>query len=103
MAKCIACRYKIPESRSKHFNRSQFSRKVLPVLVPGNLAAKSAVNCRSCRAAEFAQIRKRMADLVHAGRLVYREDVQHGFENAPATLQRLFSGSNRGKQILAVA
>ena len=54
-------------------------------------------------AAEFPQIRKRMADLVHAGRLVYREDVQHGFENAPATLQRLFSGSNRGKQILAVA
>jgi NADPH-dependent curcumin reductase CurA len=54
-------------------------------------------------AAEFPSIRKRMADLVHAGRLVYREDVQHGFENAPATLQRLFSGSNRGKQILAVA
>jgi NADPH-dependent curcumin reductase CurA len=53
-------------------------------------------------ASEFPQIRKRMADLVHAGRLVYREDVQHGFENAPATLQRLFSGSNRGKQILAV-
>jgi NADPH-dependent curcumin reductase CurA len=54
-------------------------------------------------AAEFPQIRKRIADLVHGGRLVYREDVQHGFENAPATLQRLFSGSNRGKQILALA
>ena len=54
-------------------------------------------------AAEFPQIRKRIADLVHSGRLVYREDVQHGFENAPATLQRLFSGSNRGKQILALA
>ena len=54
-------------------------------------------------AAEFPQIRKRIVDLVHSERLVYREDVQHGFEDAPATLQRLFSGSNRGKQILALA
>lgn len=53
--------------------------------------------------AEFPLIRGRIAELVQAGRLVYREDVQHGFENAPATLGRLFSGSNRGKQILAVA
>ena len=54
-------------------------------------------------AAEFPKIRKRIADLVHGKRVIYREDVQHGFENAPATLQRLFSGSNRGKQILVVA
>lgn len=51
-------------------------------------------------ASEFPAIRKRMAALVHDGRLRYREDVQHGFENAPATLQRLFSGANRGKQLL---
>jgi NADPH-dependent curcumin reductase CurA len=54
-------------------------------------------------ASEFPGIRKRLAGFVNDGRLVYREDVQHGFENAPATLQRLFNGDNRGKQILEVA
>lgn len=53
-------------------------------------------------ASEFPGIRKRLAEFVTNGQLVYREDVQHGFENAPAALQRLFSGANRGKQILAV-
>lgn len=51
-------------------------------------------------AAEFPLIRARLERLVHAGRLTYREDVQHGFENAPSTLKRLFSGQNRGKQLL---
>ena len=49
---------------------------------------------------EFPGIRQRMVRLVNEGRLKYREDMQHGFENAPATLQRLFSGANRGKQWL---
>ncbi|MGQ2936842.1 MAG: NADP-dependent oxidoreductase, partial [Sphingopyxis sp.] len=51
-------------------------------------------------AAEFPLIRKRLAGLVKDGRLTYREDIQHGFENAPQTMQRLFSGANRGKQML---
>lgn len=51
-------------------------------------------------ASEFPAIRQRVASLVNEGRLKYREDVQHGFENAPQTLQRLFSGANRGKQLL---
>ena len=51
-------------------------------------------------AAEFPAIRKRLEGFVHDGRLTYREDVQQGFENAPATLKRLFSGQNRGKQLL---
>lgn len=51
-------------------------------------------------AAEFPEIRKRLERFVLDGRLTYREDVQHGFENAPATLKRLFSGENRGKQLL---
>ncbi len=51
-------------------------------------------------AAEFPAIRERVAAMVNDGRLVYREDVQHGFESAPATLQRLFSGKNMGKQLL---
>jgi NADPH-dependent curcumin reductase CurA len=51
-------------------------------------------------AAEFPAIRKRLEGFVQDGRLAYREDVQQGFENAPATLKRLFSGQNRGKQLL---
>ena len=51
---------------------------------------------------EFPAIRDRLATLVTTGRLNYREDIQHGFENAPATLNRLFSGANRGKQLLAL-
>ena len=53
-------------------------------------------------AAEFPALRRRLASFAAEGRLTYREDVQHGFENAPATLQRLFSGANRGKQLLAL-
>ena len=49
---------------------------------------------------EFPEIRRRLVKWVKDGKLAYREDVQHGFENAPATLQRLFSGSNKGKQLL---
>ena len=49
---------------------------------------------------EFPAIRKRMVDFIKQGRLTYREDIQTGFENAPATLQRLFSGANKGKQLL---
>ena len=49
---------------------------------------------------EFAAIRKRLETFVQQGKLAYREDIQHGFENAPATLRRLFSGENRGKQLL---
>lgn len=51
-------------------------------------------------ASEFPVIRKRLEGFVQDGRLTYREDVQQGFENAPATLKRLFGGQNRGKQLL---
>ena len=53
-------------------------------------------------AAEFPAIRQRLASFVADGRLAYREDIQQGFENAPATLRRLFTGANRGKQLLAL-
>ena len=36
------------------------------------------------------------------GKLNERIDVQDGLENAPATLRRLFSGANEGKQLLRV-
>lgn len=51
-------------------------------------------------AGEFPELRRRLAGLVGSGAIRYREDEQHGFENAPETLKRLFSGANRGKQIL---
>jgi NADPH-dependent curcumin reductase CurA len=51
-------------------------------------------------ASEFPDIRKRLVKWVQEGKLAYREDIQHGFENAPATLQRLFVGANKGKQLL---
>lgn len=53
-------------------------------------------------AAEFPAIRQRLAGFVHEGKIAYREDIQHGFENAPATLRRLFDGKNLGKQMLAL-
>ena len=51
-------------------------------------------------ASEFPGIRKRLEGFVKDGSLKYQEDIQHGFENAPQTLQRLFGGLNRGKQML---
>lgn len=51
-------------------------------------------------AAEFPAIRKRLEGFVKEGKLAYQEDIQHGFENAPDTLKRLFVGANRGKQLL---
>jgi NADPH-dependent curcumin reductase CurA len=54
-------------------------------------------------AAEFPAIRRRLATLVREGRIAWRIDEQQGFEHAPRTLMRLFTGENRGKQVLKVA
>jgi NADPH-dependent curcumin reductase CurA len=51
----------------------------------------------------FPAIRRRLTELACAGRIVWQVDEQNGFENAPRTLRRLFSGENRGKQVLRVA
>ena len=40
---------------------------------------------------------------IGSGELVYQVDVQEGFENIPNTLQRLFTGENKGKQLLKIA
>ena len=39
---------------------------------------------------------------VDAGELVWRVDVQRGFEHLPEALIRLYEGANRGKQLLAI-
>ena len=49
---------------------------------------------------EYAVARRRITEWLRAGEIVYKEDVQHGFDNIPATLLRLFSGKNFGKQLL---
>lgn len=54
----------------------------------------------------LARAGEALADLtqwVGAGELAWREDIQEGFENIPATLQRLFDGRNSGKQLLKLA
>ena len=44
-----------------------------------------------------------LAGWMKDGRLKDRIDVQHGLENAPKTLLRLFKGENQGKQLLKLA
>jgi len=51
---------------------------------------------------DFPTIRRRLAALAHAGRLAWQVDEQVGFLQAPATLRRLFTGENRGKQVLRI-
>jgi NADPH-dependent curcumin reductase CurA len=46
---------------------------------------------------------KQLAEWVDAGQIAVVEDVQEGLENAPLTLQRLFTGANLGKQLLKIA
>ncbi len=53
-------------------------------------------------ASEFVSARVRLRDWLESGELKYKEDLQHGFENIPATLLRLFAGQNFGKQLLSL-
>jgi NADPH-dependent curcumin reductase CurA len=45
----------------------------------------------------------KISNWIKEGKLVYREDIEEGLENAPDTLSRLFSGKNLGKQLLKLA
>jgi len=44
-----------------------------------------------------------LARWVEAGEIRVEVDIQEGLENAPQTLRRLFTGANRGKQLLRVS
>jgi NADPH-dependent curcumin reductase len=44
-----------------------------------------------------------IAGWLREGRLKDLVDVQHGLENAPAIMTRLFTGQNRGKQLIKIA
>jgi len=52
---------------------------------------------------EYPVARRRIGAWIRSGRLKFAEDVQHGLENAPRTLMRLFTGANFGKQLLRIA
>ncbi|HVP30799.1 MAG TPA: NADP-dependent oxidoreductase [Myxococcota bacterium] len=54
-------------------------------------------------AARFPDAIRELTRWVEAGKVQHQEDVQHGLENAPRTFLRLFTGENRGKQLLKVA
>ena len=51
-------------------------------------------------AARFPEAMKALSEWVADGSIVWECDVQHGFEQAPATLLRLYTGANFGKQLL---
>jgi len=51
---------------------------------------------------EYAVAIDRLEGWIRGGQIVYKEDVQQGFENIPATLLRLFTGKNFGKQLLTL-
>jgi len=53
-------------------------------------------------AAEFPRAQARLESWIRNGEILHKEDVQQGFENIPATLLRLFSGKNFGKQLLRI-
>ena len=36
------------------------------------------------------------------GKIKHREDIQEGIANCPQTLNRLFTGENKGKQLLKI-
>ena len=39
---------------------------------------------------------------VEDGKIIHREDIQEGLVNCPQTLNRLFTGANKGKQLLKI-
>ncbi len=45
----------------------------------------------------------RLAGWIQDGKLKHAADIQEGFENTPKTFLRLFTGENRGKQLLKIA
>ena len=50
--------------------------------------------------ARFEEAVARLSSWIGDGRVVHREDIQEGIENAPKTFARLFEGKNSGKQLL---
>lgn len=52
---------------------------------------------------QFPQAVKEIQEWIGSGDFKYQEDIQTGFENIPATFLRLFSGRNKGKQLIMLS
>lgn len=52
---------------------------------------------------KFPQAVKNIKSWIESGDFIYQEDIQNGFENIPATFLRLFSGKNKGKQLIKLS
>ena len=50
----------------------------------------------------IAKASSALLELVSQGQIAWKVDMQQGFENAPRTLLRLYSGANFGKQLLEI-
>lgn len=53
-------------------------------------------------AMKFPQALKELGEWLAAGKLRSEVDIVEGLENAPAALQRLFTGANHGKQVVRI-
>ena len=51
---------------------------------------------------EWANVTAELSALVQEGKLIYRETITEGFENAPQGLRDVLTGKNFGKQIIKV-
>ena len=49
------------------------------------------------------EARQELSKWLMDGKIKHREDIQEGIENAPETLLRLYTGKNKGKQLLKIA
>jgi len=49
---------------------------------------------------KYPEAIEEMKSWVNEGKIIYKEDIQEELENAPKTLQRLYTGKNKGKQLL---
>lgn len=54
-------------------------------------------------AKDFQAAAMEMVQWIGQGKLKYQVDIQEGLENAPETFLRIFTGQNRGKQLLKIA
>jgi NADPH-dependent curcumin reductase CurA len=51
-------------------------------------------------AARYEEAAAALAGWIREGKLRYREDVLQGIESAPGSIEKLYSGENRGKLII---